>query len=132
MPTPKTNWCLYMIMKSNHRKENDINWNPIIFINIYIYIYLITMPSNCCFPNEKYYVYSIFVTYHKWRIVIVCYCLISSKKVISIGKYKLELTTTYHLWFIVKMLWTYHFSFLIRIFIQTFNISPIKFHNIRF
>ena len=55
------------------------------------------MPSNCCFPNEKYYVYSIFVTYHKWCIVIVCYCLISSKKVISIGKYKLELTTTYHL-----------------------------------
>ena len=92
------------------------------------------MPSNLCFPNAKYCIHNIFTTYHKWHMHIVtgCYCLINGQKSNFSGKFKLKPTTTYHLLYIVKMLWTYYFSFLIPIFIQTFTISPIKFHNIRF
>ena len=52
---------------------------------------------------EKCHVHNIFTINPKYYVIIGCY---EWEKNNLIYKFTLELIATYHLWFVVKMLWT--------------------------
>ena len=56
------------------------------------------------------HLHNIFTTNLKWQVVIGCY-LLGQKSNFSV-MFKFKLITINHLWFVVKMLWTYHLSYI--------------------
>ena len=70
------------------------------------------MVSKYSFQKKKCYVYNIFTTLSQQildgRLLVV---IIGGQKCNISSGFKLKPITTNHLWFIVKILWMYHFSF---------------------
>ena len=58
--------------------------------------------------KEKYYVHNIFTTNYRW-LVVISSNLNLTLRLLFLTQQK-QLVKPWHLGFIVKMLWTYHFS----------------------